>query len=33
MNNLRKEIETSNEDEELMKLVVKLFNYEDKRHS
>jgi glutamyl-tRNA reductase len=33
MNNLRREIETSNEDEELMKLVVKLFNYEDKRHS
>jgi glutamyl-tRNA reductase len=33
MNNLRKEIETSNEDEELMKLVVKLFNYEDKRYS
>jgi glutamyl-tRNA reductase len=33
MNNLRKEIEISNEDEELMKLVVKLFNYEDKRHS
>ena len=33
MNNLRKEIEISNEDEELMKLVVKLFNYEDKRYS
>src|ERR671931_324973 len=33
MNNLRKEIETSNEEEELMKLVVKLFNYEDKRYS
>jgi glutamyl-tRNA reductase len=30
MNNLRKEIELCNENEELMKLVAKLFRYEDK---
>jgi glutamyl-tRNA reductase len=30
MNNLRKEIELCDENEELMKLVAKLFRYEDK---
>ena len=30
MNNLRKEIELSNENEELMRVVSKLFKYEDK---
>jgi hypothetical protein len=30
MNNLRKEIELCNENEELMRLVAKLFKYEDK---
>ena len=30
MNNLRKEIELCNESEELMRVVAKLFKYEDK---